>query len=142
MAKKRVNELAKRYDLPSQEIVNRLVKAGIQVKAAASAVDEDMAVAAIEGKPLPSNGNGAKAPEPEAPKKPSTPVNPSARRAQEQKERERQQREGTSQRGGNQRNQRNRPSRPTRSCGAAGPAGPGGVRRVVIDSQASRRSSG
>ncbi len=142
MAKKRVNELAKRYDLPSQEIVNRLVKAGIQVKAAASAVDEDMAVAAIEGKPLPSNGNGAKAPEPEAPKKPSTPVNPSARRAQEQKERERQQREGTSQRGGNQRNQRNRPSRPTRSGGAAGPAGPGGVRRVVIDSQASRRSSG
>ncbi len=140
MAKKRVKELAKQYDLPSQEIVKRLEKAGIQVKAAASAVDEHMAMAAIEGKPLPES-NGAKAAEaaPEAPRKPSTPVNPSARRAQEQKERERQQREGTSQRGGNQRNRQNRPTRPT--TGGPGP-GAGGVRRVVIDSQASRRGPG
>jgi len=138
MAKKRVNELAKQYDLPPTEIVERLQKAGIIVKAAASAVDEDMATAAIEGKPLPqANGNAKAEAEPEAPKKPSTPVNPSARRIQEQKERERQQREGTSQRGGNQRNRQNRPTRPT-----AGPAGPGGVRRVVIDSQASRRGPG
>src|SRR3954469_17893540 len=58
MAKKRVNELARQFNLPAQEIVQRLEKAGIKVKAAASAVDEDTAVAAITGKPLP-NGNGA-----------------------------------------------------------------------------------
>jgi translation initiation factor IF-2 len=132
MAKKRVNELAKQYDLPPKEIVERLQKAGIVVKGMATGIDEDMATAAIEGKPLPKQ-NGAKAEdEPEAPRKPSTPVNPSARRIQEQKEREQQQRKGTDQRGGNQ---RNRPQRPTTT-------GPGGVRRVVIDSQASRRGPG
>src|SRR6059058_267675 len=57
MAKKRVNELAKQFNLPSDEIRKRLAKAGIELKAAASAVDEEVAVAAITGKPLP-NGNG------------------------------------------------------------------------------------
>ena len=41
MAKKRVHELAKQYDMPSQEVMRRLTEAGIAVKAAASAVDED-----------------------------------------------------------------------------------------------------
>src|SRR3954454_3831077 len=107
MAKKRVNELAKQFNLPSQEIVKRLEKAGITVKAAASAVDEDTAVAAITGKPLP-NGNGKAA----APRRPqvqtgpglgrplgtgegpagrSRSVNPSATHAQALKEREQQQ---------------------------------------------------
>src|SRR3954467_1592131 len=107
MAKKRVNELARQFDLPPKEIVNRLEKAGIKVKAAAAAVDEDAAVAAITSKPLP-HGNGQAKPAArhrvqtgpglgrplgtgEATRKPSTPVNPSARRAQEQKEREQQQ---------------------------------------------------
>src|SRR3954468_19265634 len=153
MAKKRVNELARQFDLPATEIVNRLEKAGITVKAAASAVDEDTAVAAITGKPLP-NGNGKTA-QPrrpqiqtgpglgrplgtgDGPARPSKPVNPSARRAQEQKEREQQQREGTSQRGGGGQRGTNR-QRPQRSPTPGGP-GPGGVRRVVIDSQASRR---
>ncbi|MEA2171827.1 MAG: translation initiation factor, partial [Solirubrobacteraceae bacterium] len=135
MAKKRVNELAKQYDLPPKEIVARLQKAGITVKAAASAVDEDMATAAIEGKPLPKPVNGdAPEKEEEGPRKPSAPVNLSARRAQEQRERELQQRKGTDQRGGNQRDrgrvqQRNGPAT-------------GGVRRVVIDSQAARRGPG
>ncbi len=60
MAKVRVNELARTFDLPSAEIIKRLEKAGIKVKAAASAVDEDMAKAAIEGKPLPKNGDAPK----------------------------------------------------------------------------------
>jgi translation initiation factor IF-2 len=140
MAKKRVNELAKLYDLPSQEIVARLEKAGITVKAGAQAIDENVAQAAIEGKPLPSTNGAAKAAEPEAPRKPSPPVNQSARRAQEQKERESQQRKGIDQsrsnRGGNQRN------RPQRSAGGPPKPGPGGVRRVVIDSQAARRGPG
>src|SRR3954468_4159452 len=154
MAKKRVNELARQFDLPATEIVNRLEKAGIKVKAAASAVDEDTAVAAITGKPLP-NGNGAPARSRpniqtgpglgrplgtgDGPARPSKPVNPSARRAQEQREREQQQREGTSQRGGGQRGTNRQ--RPQRAAGPSGP-GPGGVRRVVIDSQASRRGPG
>src|SRR3954452_24324599 len=148
MAKKRVNELARQFNLPSQEIVKRLEKAGIKVKAAASAVDEDTAVAAITGKPLP-NGNGQPArPRPniqtgpglgrplgtgEGPARPSKPVNPSARRAQEQREREQQQREGANQRGGGPQRGTNR-QRPSRGPAPGGPGGPGGVRRVVIDS--------
>src|SRR4051812_25567271 len=158
MAKKRVNELAKQFNLPSQEIVKRLEKAGITVKAAASAVDEDAAVAAITGKPLP-NGNGtAQAPRRpqiqtgpglgrplgtgDGPARPSRPVNPSARRELEQKEREQQRREGTDQRGGGPQRGTNR-QRPQRATpGGPGPGGQGGVRRVVIDSQASRRGPG
>jgi translation initiation factor IF-2 len=138
VAKKRLNELAKQYDLPGQEILARLEKAGIKVKTAAQAIDENLAAAAIEGKPLPKSNGAAEKTEPEAPRKPSTPVNASARRLQEQKERESQQRKGIDQsRGGNRGgNQRSRPSRPS-----SGPP-PGGVRRVVIDSQASRRTSG
>src|SRR4051795_3298597 len=98
MAKKRVNELARQFNLPSQEIVQRLEKAGIKVKAAPSAVHQGHPAPAITGKPLP-NGNGAPArPRPnvqtgpglgrplgtgEGPARPSKPVNPSARRAQE-----------------------------------------------------------
>src|SRR5687768_5225593 len=67
MAKKRVHELARQFDLPSSEIVKRLEKAGIQVKAAASAVDEDLATAAIEGRPLPESGNGKQKQRPEVP---------------------------------------------------------------------------
>src|SRR3954452_11833947 len=40
MAKKRVHELAKQYDMPSAEVLKRLADAGIAVKAAASAVAE------------------------------------------------------------------------------------------------------
>src|SRR4051812_30148104 len=155
MAKKRVNELAKQFNLPSQEIVKRLEKAGITVKAAASAVDEDTAVAAITGKPLP-NGNGKAAPSRrpqiqtgpglgrplgtgDGPARPSTPVNPSARRAQEQREREQQQAQAKrdSNRGGRGGQRPNR-------AGLSGERSPsaGGVRRVVIDSQAARRTSG
>src|SRR3954471_13573339 len=151
MAKKRVNELARQFDLPAAEIVKRLEKAGIRVKAAASAVDEDAAVAAITGKPLP-NGNGQARPPQrpsiqagpglrrplgtgDGPARPSKPVNPSARRAQEQKEREQQQREGTNQRGGGPQRgtNRQRPQRGGPGSGGPGPGaggGAGGVRRV------------
>ncbi len=139
MAKKRVRELAKEYDLPSQEIVTRLQKAGIEVKAMATAIDETLAAAAIEGKPLPKPEAGPADADADAPRKPSTPVNPSARRLQEQKERESQQRKGIDQSrgGGNQRGGQ----RPTRGGSPKAPPG-GGVRRVVIDSQANRRGPG
>src|SRR3954454_23820640 len=147
MAKKRVNELARQFDLPPTEIVKRLEKAGIKVKAAASAVDEDTAVAAHTGKPLP-NGNGQASPPArpriqtgpglgrplgtgDGPAKPSTPVNPSARRAQEQKEREQQQDQqdrdgnGGGTRGGPQRGGP-RPTRSNITPPGGGAAGPGG----------------
>ncbi len=61
MAKVRVHELAKTHDMSSQDVLDKLRKAGIQVKAPASAVDEDQAKAALEGRPLPTNGAAAKA---------------------------------------------------------------------------------
>jgi translation initiation factor IF-2 len=70
MAKVRVHELAKSHDMSSQDVLAKLRAAGIQVKAPASAVDVDQATAAIEGRPLPTNG--AK----EAPKAPATPLPP------------------------------------------------------------------
>ncbi|MBA2636636.1 MAG: translation initiation factor IF-2 N-terminal domain-containing protein, partial [Solirubrobacterales bacterium] len=62
MAKKRVNELAREHDIPAKEVVAKLQAAGIEVKASASAVDEDMALAALAGKPLPRAGNGKATP--------------------------------------------------------------------------------
>ena len=59
MAKVRVHELAKAHDMSSQDVLDKLRKAGIQVKAPASAVDEDQAKAALEGRPLPTNGSVA-----------------------------------------------------------------------------------
>jgi translation initiation factor IF-2 len=117
MAKKRVHELAKQYDMPSAEVLKRLADAGIEVKAAASAVDEDAADRALTGRPQlheeeaqkaaaaqSTNGAGADAP------------------ADGDKPRQ----------------------RPTRSSlqGERAPGSGGGVRRVVIDSQASRRQGG
>src|SRR6476469_1399801 len=95
MAKKRVHELAKQYSMPLPEVLKRLNAYGLDVKAAATAVDEKLADAALTGKPEPGQG-------------------------------------GAGQR------------RPTRSSlqGERAPGSAGGVRRVVIDSQASRRPGG
>src|SRR6185295_18954459 len=51
MAKKRVHELAKQYDMPSAEVMKKLNDYGLKVKASASAVDEDEAERALTGKP-------------------------------------------------------------------------------------------
>src|SRR3954452_11341087 len=147
MAKKRVHELAKQYDMPTSEVIKRLNAAGLEVKAAATAVDEKLADAALTGKPKPkaiaSNG-AAKAPaQPivqqragfghgtaRAPRAenlaPKTPPKPKAKPKPEAGN-------GAGP-GGNQR-------RPTRSSlqGERAPGTAGGVRRVVIDSQAARR---
>jgi len=60
MAKKRVHELAKQYDMPTAEVIKRLTDYGIKVKAAASAVDVDDADRALTGKapPKPEATNG------------------------------------------------------------------------------------
>ncbi|HEX8160115.1 MAG TPA: translation initiation factor IF-2 [Solirubrobacteraceae bacterium] len=79
MAKVRVHELAKAHDMSSKDVLDKLRAAGIKVKAPASAVDEDAAKAAIEGRPLPSNG-AATAPQASRPAAPA-PAPPPVRRA-------------------------------------------------------------
>jgi len=49
MAKKRVHELAKQYSMPLPEVIKRLNAYGLDVKAAATAVDEKLADAALTG---------------------------------------------------------------------------------------------
>src|SRR5919108_2964874 len=68
MAKKRVHELAKQYDMPSAEVMKRLTAYGLKVKAAASAVDEDEAERALTGKPPRQETNGQ--PETDRPRAP------------------------------------------------------------------------
>src|SRR3954471_8760982 len=68
MAKKRVHEIAKSQGMTSKEVIAKLQAAGLEVKAAASSVDEADALKALGG------GNGA-APA-EAPAKPAATVKP------------------------------------------------------------------
>src|SRR5829696_1128668 len=148
MAKKRVHELAKQYNMPTAEVMKRLNAAGIAVKATASAVDEVAADAALTGKKQPStNGKAPKQPQrpqlrppgdlgirdlgarpPEGVTKPKPKPKPDDAEGQAG---------GDQPQGGGSR-------RPTRSSlqGERAPGAAGGVRRVVIDSQAARRSGG
>jgi translation initiation factor IF-2 len=121
MAKKRVHELAKQYDMPSAEVVKRLTAAGIEVKAAASAVDEDAADRALTGRPQKAEEEAQ------------------AAAAAAQSSNGGQPEGDASGNGGDKPRQR-----PTRSSlqGERAPGSGGGVRRVVIDSQASRRQGG
>ncbi len=47
MAKKRVHEIAKARGLTSKEVIAALNAAGVEVKAAASSVEEDVALKAL-----------------------------------------------------------------------------------------------
>jgi translation initiation factor IF-2 len=155
MAKKRVHELAKQYDMPTSEVIKRLTAYGLEVKAAATAVDEKLADAALTGKPKPkaiaSNGAAKKPAAPvlrqagfghgtaRAPRAenlaPKTPPKPKAKPKPKPEA-------GTNGAGGAAGGPGSR--RPTRSSlqGERAPGTAGGVRRVVIDSQAARRGPG
>jgi len=142
MAKKRVHELAKQYNMPTAEVMKRLNAAGMAVKATASAVDEVEADAALTGKKKPST-NGAK------PKQPARPAlrppgdlgirDLGARPPEGLKPKEEEPKADDAKGDG-----KGGPRRPTRSSlqGERAPGASGGVRRVVIDSQAARRTSG
>ncbi len=158
MAKVRVHELAKAHDMSSQDVLTKLREAGIKVKAPASAVDEDQAKAAIEGRPLPSNGAKAKEePAPAAAPKAAAPIRrgpppppavsdrpPMSDRAPAAADGKTDPAPAAAGTAGTPAEQAK--ARPTRSSLAGervpGAAGPGGRRRVVIDSQASRRTPG
>jgi translation initiation factor IF-2 len=136
MAKKRVHEIAKERGLTSKEVLEKLQAAGIEAKAAASSVEEDVAAKALGGGPAaaaetpaaaPAEAEAApKAPEsaPKAEAAPTAEAKPAAAPAAETAA---------------------KPVRPVRPVGDSASSGSGAAggkrRRVVIDSQASRRDS-
>jgi translation initiation factor IF-2 len=157
---KRVHQIAKERGLPSKDVLERLQAAGIDVKAASSNVDEEVALRVLDTRP--PNGAGASAdPAPTAtaaavPPKPAEPASdgateperrpaapePRARATQAQPaERDAAQ---PVERDGQPAARVDHKQRPTRDSlqGERAPGASQGRRRVVIDSQASRRSPG
>ena len=130
MARKRVHEIAKAQGLTSKEVLAALHAAGVEAKAAASSVEEDVALKALAA----ANGGDGAAPVPEpaqaAPAEPTaaTPPPVKAEPAAEAKPAPAKGEKTV------------RPVRPAGDGGSPG-AKPGQKkrRRVVIDSQASRR---
>ena len=167
MSKKRVHEIAKEQGLSSKELLEKLHAAGVEAKAAASSVEEAVALKALGGSDgaAPST-NGASAPAPPAVKasasataappapKQAAPAKPApaapAAAAQSPAAAP-----TTSTAPGSapaapepgapsqSAAERVRPTRDSRTGERTpGDIGPGGRRRVVIDSQASRRQQG
>jgi translation initiation factor IF-2 len=113
LARKRVHEIAKAQGLTSKEVLAALNAAGIEAKAAASSVEEADALKALKA------GGGAAAPTAAATPKAAPAAN-----------------------GGEAAKPAQKPVRPVQPAGDGDGAGAGGKtkrRRVVIDSQASRR---
>jgi translation initiation factor IF-2 len=152
MAKKRVHEIAKERGISSKEVLAVLQKAGLDVKAAASSVDEDDirrafsngadAAPAEAPKEETKSDGGAAQPTPKRQPQSDQPRQPKGQGQQRAPRQEGGQRggDGGGQRGGGD---AQRPQRPQRRPEQGGGGGGGGRRRrVVIDSQASRRPQG
>jgi translation initiation factor IF-2 len=128
MAKKRVHEIAKARGLASKDVLARLQEAGIDVTAAASSVEEDVAAKVLDG-----GAASAEAPAPEPAQKPAPKAEAKAPAETP----------APAPAGGN--GQAQKPVRPVRpvpdGASGGGSTKAGKRRRVVIDSQASRRES-
>ncbi|MEA2208730.1 MAG: translation initiation factor, partial [Solirubrobacteraceae bacterium] len=173
MSKKRVHEIAKEHGLSSKELLELLHAAGIEAKAAASSVEEALALKALgdgaspaatsngAAKASPPNGAapaadqaGAKqpssgAPEASSPSASAQPAAPAAAAASDTPQASPDAPAPTSAAPGASAassaaaGERVRPTRDSRTGERTpGGVGPGGRRRVVIDSQASRRQQG
>jgi translation initiation factor IF-2 len=134
---KRVHEIAKERGLPAKEVLEKLKAAGVDVKAASSSVDENVALRALGNGEAPAQAapKGAAAPA-AAPAPPAPKAAVDGDRAQDG---------GAPPAGNGERPaQRAEHKRPTRDSlqGERAPGAAGGRRRVVIDSQASRRAPG
>ncbi|MBA2342460.1 MAG: translation initiation factor IF-2 N-terminal domain-containing protein, partial [Thermoleophilaceae bacterium] len=132
MAKKRVHQIAKERGISSKEVLVILQAAGLDVKVAASSVDESEAAAAF------SNGGAAPAAE-ESEKKAPGGKAAKAKTAVEAEPKDEPSADPDSA------DTPEQPARPKRTRPGEQPAGAGpsgGRRRVVIDSQAARRGSG
>ena len=153
MTKKRVHEIAKEQGLSSKELLEKLKAAGVQAKAAASAVEEADALRALAGNGASGDGSATTAAVSPAAAAPATGAPAAAANPQPgpaasatphpavvaQPAAADTQADGAAQPAG----ERVRPTRDSRTGERApGGAGPGGRRRVVIDSQASRRQQG
>jgi translation initiation factor IF-2 len=166
MTKKRVHEIAKEHGVSSKELLEKLHAAGVEAKAAASSVEETVALKALgaDGAGAPQSSNGA----PGAPAGPSAASAPAAVAGRPAKAPDAgSSAQGTSPAGGasaaaggapapspastaapaasgaTPAAERVRPTRDSRTGERTpGDIGPGGRRRVVIDSQASRRQQG
>jgi translation initiation factor IF-2 len=162
MAKKRIHEIAKENGMSPKDLLGRLQAAGVDVKATASAIDEQSALRVINGGSF-NGGNGsasdearahraAQAPPPEGVRPFGQGPTPAAQRRPAATQGEGEAPPGASGDGDGGEGQGGEPregggdgrQRPTRSSlqGERSPGSPGGRRRVVIDSQASRRQSG
>jgi translation initiation factor IF-2 len=146
---KRVHQIAKERGMPSKEVLERLRAAGIDVKAASSNVDEDVALKVLGNgagsaptvAPATPTTEPAKAPEggadgaAQAPAPPEPPPQPEAQ-SQPRTEAGETQASAVA--------RADHKQRPTRDSlqGERAPGAAQGRRRVVIDSQASRRAPG
>jgi translation initiation factor IF-2 len=135
---KRVHQIAKERGLPAREVLDRLKAAGIDVKAASSSVDEATALRVLSGSDNQSRDSASAPPTATAtPERPPAPAAPDAPAGDDP------QADGASAAPAPGRSE-TRPDhkRPTRDSlqGERAPGTAGGRRRVVIDSQASRRA--
>jgi translation initiation factor IF-2 len=153
---KRVHQIAKERGLTAKVVLERLRAAGVEVKAASSNVDEDLASKVL------ADGDGARAPE--APAKAATPQSSSdeTQEAAAAKPAPASPKQAPTAKAeapapqaaapapaagdgspapGGQRTEHKRPTRDSLQ-GERAPGAGGGRRRVVIDSQASRRAPG
>jgi translation initiation factor IF-2 len=122
VAKKRVHEIAKQHGLTSKEVLAALNAAGVEAKAAASSVEEDVALKALAA------ANGGSADPAPAPAATATKTKPEAEAPAAKAPAAEQPAQKPV-----------RPVRPAADGGGGGSAGQKKRRRVVIDSQASRR---
>jgi translation initiation factor IF-2 len=138
MAKKRVHEIAKEQGVPAKELLEKLHAAGVEAKAPASTVEESEALAALTPKAKAATNGSAATPATKQTAPAATPAKaPSATTpAAAGEEPSTAAAPGD---GGDQ--HRARPTRDSRQ-GEARPGAVAGRRRVVIDSQASRRAPG
>jgi translation initiation factor IF-2 len=133
MAKKRVYEIAKEKGLSSKDLLERLQAAGVDVKAAASTIEEADALKVLSGEGAKGSADGgAKASQP-APQQPQ--------KAEPQQPRPAAQQGGRSGDGGPRRSSDGGPDRGAMAARERTPGTSGRRRRVVIDSQASRRQA-
>jgi translation initiation factor IF-2 len=130
---KRVHQIAKERGLPSKDVLERLRAAGIEVKAASSNVDEEVALRVL------GNGDRADAPTATATAAPPKTSEPAPDGAAEPKAPEPRAQSAT-QAPPARPDHKQRPTRDSLQGERAPGAAAGGRRRVVIDSQASRRA--
>jgi translation initiation factor IF-2 len=147
MAKKRVHEIAKERGISSKEVLAVLQKAGLDVKAAASSVDEtDVQRAFSNGADAPraaaaDGGKGAPANAPAREQTQQAPPDGQQRPAAQQSAAQQPAAEQRPKQPSDESNEQ-RPQRPQRRADQGGGGAGGRRRRVVIDSQASRRQQG